>query len=76
MNNNGVIRFLPDAGVGRRLSLMFQKRRRTHTEDSSDVRLVYRERKNNIFLSGSTRLCLIYKGWMSNSQEWLKKLKI
>ncbi|KAF2568877.1 hypothetical protein F2Q68_00025540 [Brassica cretica] len=69
--------FLPDAGVGRGLSLMFQKRRRTHTEDSSDVRLVYRERKNNIFLSGSTTLWLMrYKGWMSNNRESPKKLKI
>ncbi|KAL0668330.1 hypothetical protein Bca4012_031034 [Brassica carinata] len=70
-------RSLPDAGVERRLSLMFQKWKRTHTDDSSDVRLVYREKKKIIFLSGWTRLCLMrLKGCLSIRRELLRKLKI
>ena len=33
---------LPDAGVGRGLSHMFQKQKRTHIDGSSDARLGYR----------------------------------
>ncbi|KAF3525650.1 hypothetical protein F2Q69_00048704 [Brassica cretica] len=40
---------LPDAGVGRGLSLMFQKHRRTHTDDSSDARLVYIKKEKHNF---------------------------
>uniref|UniRef100_A0A0D3BIP3 Uncharacterized protein n=1 Tax=Brassica oleracea var. oleracea TaxID=109376 RepID=A0A0D3BIP3_BRAOL len=69
--------FLPDVGMGKGLSLMFQKQRKTHTDVSSDVRLVYRERKNNIFFNGSMRLCLTrFKRWMNNTREWPKKLRI
>ncbi|KAJ0264793.1 hypothetical protein HA466_0011980 [Hirschfeldia incana] len=37
-------RSLRDAGVERELSLMFKKRRRTHTEDSSDIK-----KENHLF---------------------------